>query len=94
MSTRDQEIRDRLRTIVAEVAELEDSTEVTDDSDLRSDLGINSMRGLEIMLLVEEELEVAVAEEALYEIQSFGDIVRYVCERLDAMAASATAPRS
>ncbi len=82
MSDSAKGLEDQLRAIVAEVAELEDAGQVTASADLRADLGVNSMRGLEIILLIEEELEIAVPEEALYEIKTFGDIVRFVTERV------------
>jgi acyl carrier protein len=70
----------KLRHLVAEVAELDDEAQITDDADLRTDLGINSMRGLEIMLLIEEDLGIAVPQQALYDVRTFGDVVRFVLE--------------
>ena len=68
----------KLKEIVAEVAEIDDLSLVVDEARLFEDLGINSMKGLEIVLLVQEALDVQVPEKALYDLKTFGDIVRHV----------------
>ena len=78
--TGEDALRAQLLRLVVEVGELDDPARVTDHAHLVRDLGINSMRGLELILLCEEELGLAVPEKALYEIHTFGDIVRYALE--------------
>ena len=64
-----------LRNIVADVAEIEDIESIRPETHLQRELGVNSMQGLEIVLLVEEALGIQVSQEALYEIQTFQDII-------------------
>ena len=66
-----------LRKIVAEIAETDDDTKITQATHLQRDLGINSMHGLELILLVEDLLKIRVPPEALSEIETFGDVVRF-----------------
>jgi acyl carrier protein len=66
-----------LRKIVAEIAETDDDTKITQATHLHRDLGINSMHGLELILLVEDLLKIRVPPEALSEIETFGDVVRF-----------------
>ena len=66
-----------LRKIVAEIAETDDDTKITQTTHLHRDLGINSMHGLELILLVEDLLKIRVPPEALSEIVTFGDVVRF-----------------
>src|SRR5262245_50845246 len=70
-------LRDRLVALVVELGELDDPSLVRDDSRLFEDLGINSMLGLELIMMCEEELGLVVPEQALYDIRTFGDVLRY-----------------
>lgn len=69
-----------LRKIVAEIGEIDDGTQITQTTHLQRDLGINSMDGLELILLVEDLLKIRVSPEALSEIETFGDVIRFVEE--------------
>ena len=66
-----------LRKIVAEIAESDDEAEITQATHLQRDLGINSMHGLELILLVEDLLKIRVPPEALSEIETFGDVLLF-----------------
>lgn len=68
-----------LRAIIAEVAEIDDAAAIPADATLRS-LGINSMRGLEVLMLVEERLGIHVPEQALYDIETLADVLAYATQ--------------
>ena len=77
------DLREQLRDIIAEVAELDDPRVVTDEANLYADLGLDSMQALEIVLEIERRFDITVAESDLREIQSLGDAV-LVAQRLGA----------
>ena len=77
------DLRQELRDIIAEVAELDDPQVVTDEANLYADLGLDSMQALEIVLEIERRLDITVSENDLREIQSLGDAV-VMAERLGA----------
>lgn len=68
-------LRAQLRDIIAEVAELEDATQVRDDADLFADLGLDSMQTLEIVLEIEQRLGLSVPEDRLRGLRSLADAV-------------------
>lgn len=69
---------DALKEIIADVAELESTEGITLESHLQHDLNISSLQALEILLVVEERLGVSISEEALYQFQTFGDVVKWI----------------
>lgn len=64
------ELKEKLRTIVAEVAEVD---EVPDETPF-ADLGIDSMMALEIVAEVEREYQVSVPEEELQKLTHFNSV--------------------
>ncbi len=68
-------LREQLRAIIAEVAELEDAEQVRDDADLFADLGLDSMQTLEIVLEIEQQLGLSVPADRLRGLRSLGDAV-------------------
>ena len=71
------DIENQLRAVVAEVAEIDEVDTIQLATHLQKELGLNSLKGLEILLMVEENLGVQVPHEALYKIQTFGDILAF-----------------
>lgn len=64
------DLKEKLRGIVAEVAEID---EVPDDTPF-SDLGIDSMMALEIVAEVEREYKVTVPEDQLQQLTHFARV--------------------
>ena len=54
------------------------ATEITMDSKLVDDLGINSLEQADLALFCEEKFNVTVADEDLHNFVTLGDIVRYM----------------
>ena len=77
------DLREQLRDIIAEVGELDDAESITDDAHLFTDLGLDSMQALEIVLEIERRWDLTVPEDDLQKIQSLKDAVE-LAERLGA----------
>jgi len=72
------ELREKLREIVAEVAEID---EVPDGTPFK-DLGIDSMMAIEIISDVERTYKIKVPEEELAEIVDLDSVVALVSRKL------------
>lgn len=70
------DLREELRAIIAEIAEIDDPSRITDDANLYKELGVDSMQALEIVLELEKRFKVAIPESKLKEIKTFGDALR------------------
>jgi acyl carrier protein len=66
------DLREEIKAIIAEIGEIDDSAKITDEADLFSDLGLDSMQAMEIVLEIERRLHVTVAEADLQSIRSLG----------------------
>lgn len=71
MSTDD--LRKKLKTIIAELIEVDD---FADDEDFVRDLGVDSMMGIEIVARIEKTYRIQIPEEQLSKIKNFNDVVR------------------
>jgi acyl carrier protein len=74
------ELKQKLRAIIAEVAEID---EVPDDVPFR-DLGIDSMMAIEIVAEVEREYKLSIPEEELEELTHFNAVYQKVQQKLAA----------
>jgi acyl carrier protein len=74
------ELKEKLRAIIAEVAEID---EVPDDVPFR-DLGIDSMMAIEIVAEVEREYKLSIPEEELEELTHFNAVYQKVQQKLAA----------
>jgi acyl carrier protein len=72
------ELREKLRAIVAEVAEID---EVPDDA-LFKDLGIDSMMAIEIVAEVERTYKIKVPENELEQVRDLNSVVNLVETKL------------
>ena len=73
--------RERLRTIVAEVIDLEPD-DVTDDASFIDDLGVDSLMALEIVVVLEKQFGVRFAETELSQVTSLGQAYDLVAAKL------------
>jgi acyl carrier protein len=71
------EIKDKLRTIIAEITEIE---EFEDDEDFINDLGIDSMMTIEIIARVEKKFMITVSESYLLRFSNLIEATRVVNE--------------
>jgi acyl carrier protein len=67
---------DKLRTIVAKIAEI--SADFPPDANLRDDLGVDSVRALELIFEVEREFSIRVPEQRYGEVRTFADLSKVV----------------
>jgi acyl carrier protein len=74
----DSELREALRAIVAEVAEID---EVPDDKPFK-DLGIDSMMAIEIIADIERRYKLKVPEEELEQVRDLNSVVSLVERKL------------
>ena len=73
------DLREKLRAIVAEVAEIE---EVPDSTPFK-DLGIDSMMAIEIVADVERSYSIKIPEEQLEQVTNLDSVVKLVQSHLD-----------
>jgi len=75
-----EEIFDKLKELVADQLGVEED-EVTMEATMQDDLGADSLDLVDLVMSVEEEFGVKVADEDLENIKTVGDIVNYIEER-------------
>ena len=75
-----EEIFDKLKELVGDQLGVEED-EVTMEATMQDDLGADSLDLVDLVMSVEEEFGVKVADEDLENIKTVGDIVNYIEER-------------
>ena len=75
-----EEIFDKLKELVVDQLGVEED-EVTMEATMQDDLGADSLDLVDLVMSVEEEFGVKVADEDLETIKTVGDIVNYIEER-------------
>ena len=75
-----EEIFDKLKELVVDQLGVEED-EVTMEATMQDDLGADSLDLVDLVMSVEEEFGVKVADEDLENIKTVGDIVTYIEER-------------
>jgi acyl carrier protein len=68
---------EKVKDIIVEIISCSED-EVTMETSLKDDLGIDSLDAMEIAMAVEEKLGVTIAEDKLAEMEYVKDIVSYV----------------
>ena len=68
---------EKVQKILAEQLEL-DADEITMDSNLVEDLGIDSLDFVDIVMSLEDEFDTEFPEEDMAGIKTVGDIVKYI----------------
>ena len=72
-----EEIFDKLKELVVDQLGVEED-EVTMEATMQDDLGADSLDLVDLVMSVEEEFGVKVADEDLENIKTVGDIVNYI----------------
>ena len=75
-----EEIFDKLKELVVDQLGVEED-EVTMEATMQDDLGADSLDLVDLVMSVEEEFGVKVADEDLENIKTVGDIVNYIDDR-------------
>lgn len=74
-----EEIFDKLKELVVDQLGVEED-EVTMEATMQDDLGADSLDLVDLVMSVEEEFGVKVADEDLENIKTVGDIVKFIDE--------------
>ncbi|MGS0972566.1 MAG: acyl carrier protein [Candidatus Izemoplasmataceae bacterium] len=72
-------IFDRVKEIIAEELGIEEE-EIKIDSDLSEDLGADSLDAIELIMAIEEEFDIEIADSEATKIKAVSDIVNYLEE--------------
>jgi acyl carrier protein len=70
-------IRDKVIRLIAENAGAAEDT-LTDSTSLQTDLELDSLDIMDLLLVLEEEFDMQIPDEELGKIQTIGDIVNYI----------------
>ena len=75
------DITDRVKKIVVEHLNV-DEGKVSDDASFIDDLGADSLDTVELVMAFEEEFDIEIPDDAAETIQTFGDAVKFINEKL------------
>ena len=75
------DITDRVKKIVVEHLNV-DEAKVSDDASFIDDLGADSLDTVELVMAFEEEFDIEIPDDAAETIQTFGDAVRFINEKI------------
>ena len=70
-------IFEKLKDIIAEQLSV-DADEGTMDSNIQDDLGADSLDVVDLITTIEDEFDLSIPDEAVEEIKTVGDIVKYI----------------
>lgn len=75
-------IFDKVKDLVVEQLDA-DADKVTLDANIQDDLGADSLDVVDLVMALEDEFEVEIPDEAVENIKTVGDIVKYIEEHQD-----------
>ena len=75
------DIKDRVKKIVVEHLNV-DEGKVSDDASFIDDLGADSLDTVEVVMAFEEEFDIEIPDDAAETIQTFGDAVKFINEKI------------
>ena len=75
------DITDRVKKIVVEHLNV-DEPKVSDDASFIDDLGADSLDTVELVMAFEEEFDIEIPDDAAETIQTFGDAVKFINEKI------------
>ena len=68
---------DKVKELIAEQLDV-DADSVTVTSDIQDDLGADSLDVVDLVMSLEEEFDMEIPDEAVANIKTVGDIVKYI----------------
>lgn len=74
---------EEIKELLVTELNIDNPDDITMESTLTNDLGINSLELAELVLLCEEKYDLEIDDEALHELITIGDVVHYLEEKLD-----------
>nr|WP_246507033.1 acyl carrier protein [Actinocrinis puniceicyclus] len=72
---------EELRVFVADVLDLNVS-DLTDDAHFVADLGMDSLKALEVMVALEKKYEIKITEDEVRDMTNFGDVRELVAAKI------------
>jgi acyl carrier protein len=77
MATTDQEILDRVTTLIAELTDIP-KAELLPDKQLAADLEMDSLTTIELAVTIQDEFDIEVADDKLKALKTIQDIVNLI----------------
>ncbi len=75
------DITDRVKKIVVEHLNVDES-KISDEASFIDDLGADSLDTVELVMAFEEEFDIEIPDDAAETIQTFGDAVKFINDKL------------
>ena len=75
------DITDRVKKIVVEHLNVDES-KIADDASFIDDLGADSLDTVELVMAFEEEFGIEIPDDAAETIQTFGDAVKFINDKM------------
>ena len=75
------DITDRVKKIVVEHLNVDES-KVSDEASFIDDLGADSLDNVELVMAFEEEFDIEIPDDAAETIQTFGDAVKFINDKM------------
>ena len=69
---------EKIRDIIVEQLDLDDSDSLTMERSLKDDLDADSLDAVEVIMALEEEFDIEIPDEEAENFKSIGDIVEYI----------------
>ncbi len=70
-------VLEKVKSIVADQLDVEEE-KVTAEASITEDLGADSLDVVDLVMSIEEEFDIEIPDEAVEEIKTVGDIVKYI----------------
>lgn len=74
---------DKVKEIIQDQLNPEDPSAITPDANVQDDLGADSLDIVDLVMSLEEEYDVEIPDEAVAELKTVGDIVKYIEEHME-----------
>ena len=81
MATSDKPVEERVKAIIVEQLGVEEN-DVIPAAKFIEDLGADSLDTVELVMAFEEEFDIEIPDDAAEHIQTVGDAVKFIAERL------------
>ena len=76
-----EDVSSKVKKIVADHLGI-DEAKVTEESSFIDDLGADSLDTVELVMAFEEEFDIEIPDDAAETIQTFGDAVKFINEKM------------
>lgn len=73
---------EKLREVICRYVEIDPST-LTEDTNIRSELGLNSLELINIAVAIEDEFDVEIPDREVSNIETLGDAIKIIEKYMD-----------